>query len=189
METELAIFLNQAKQRNLENQKAFKILYDCSLYGVAIGLLRQELDTLVRLCYLFLSRDRGELLEAKALIKLSINGEQWTLTLGNSKKRRITDREMVDLARHLGGWEQLVYKFGCRLIHLSDFHLYLERDPFANIPADEKKQIIEYMVRYHKYPYSEVTFEKLIEYLPAIMEKISSNITGYIEDLPIIFED
>lgn len=189
MEMELAIFLNQAKQRNLENQKAFKILYDCGLYGVAIGLLRQELDTLIRLCYLFLSRDLDRLLEAKELIKQSINGEQWMIALGNSKKRRITDREMVDLAYHLGGWEQLVYKFGCKLIHLSDFHLYLEKDPFENIPHDEKMQIIEYMVIYHEYPYSEVTFETLIEYLPAIMEKISSNICGYIEDLPIIFED
>ena len=37
---------------------------------------------------------------------------------------------MVDLAQGLHGWTQLVYRFGCSFIHLSDLHDYQARDPF-----------------------------------------------------------
>lgn len=45
-------FYKQVTERTLENKNAFKVLFDQQLYGVCIGLLRQELDTLIRLVYI-----------------------------------------------------------------------------------------------------------------------------------------
>ena len=72
MSNSLSIFLSQAKNRSLENQKAFQLLVDSGLFGVAIGILRQELDTLIRLSYLYL--DETAINTAHALIEKSING-------------------------------------------------------------------------------------------------------------------
>ena len=97
---------------------------------------------------------------------------------------KLTDREMLNLADHLGGWEQIIYSFGCKLIHLSDYHMYLTRDPFDLISESEKNQIIGYLSSYHQYPDSDIDFEKLKGYLPNIMEKLSGNVEFYIEELP-----
>lgn len=46
-------FLAGAKARSLENRKSFGLLYDQGCHGVCIGLMRQELDTLLRLSFLW----------------------------------------------------------------------------------------------------------------------------------------
>ena len=53
-------FSAQINARTLENTEAFEVLFDKQLYGVCIGLLRQELDTLMRLTYLNTLEDNNE---------------------------------------------------------------------------------------------------------------------------------
>jgi hypothetical protein len=178
------IFLSQAKARSDENQSAFELLMDQKLYGVAIGLLRQELDTLVRLSYLYLPET--PLQTAMSLMQMSVDGKQWTKVNHNGKEVKITDRNMLDLSGHLGGWENVIYKFGCKLIHLSDYHLYMTRDPFDSVGVEEKQEIIGYLSFYHKYPDQTITFEALIEYLPKVMEKLNRNVNFYIEEIPMM---
>jgi hypothetical protein len=106
MNKNLAVFLDQVKNRSIENKKAFQLLFESKLYGVAIGILRQELDSLIRLSYLWLPETSVEV--AQSLIEKSVRGDKWKVVNHNGKDIPLTDRGMVDLASHLGGWEQLI---------------------------------------------------------------------------------
>ena len=183
MNEHLHKFLNQVKHRSLENAQAFNLLLESKLYGVAIGLLRQELDSLIRVSYLWLPETPVSV--AESLIEMSVRGQVWKVVNHNNKEVKLTDRDMLNLANHLGGWEQIIYSFGCKLIHLSDYHLYLHNDPFQSISQIEKEEIVGYLARYHEYPKTDICFNDLIEYLPKIMEKLSGNIEFYIEELPV----
>lgn len=174
-------FLGQVQGRTKENVKAFNVLYPEGLYGVCIGLLRQELDTLLRLCYLWHSQTSDA--EAKRLVEMSAKGEQWTQITSKGKEIRLADRTMVNLASHLGGWEQIIYSFGSKLIHLSDFHLYQSSDPLLKCSASEREEIRDYLSQYHEYPYEDATLAGVIEYLPKVMDKLTGNVEFYIEEL------
>jgi hypothetical protein len=143
-----------------------------------IAILRQELDSMVRVIYLLSITDSTRRDE---LIKASIDGRQWTVENSN---RRVTDREMVDLASQLQGWTGSVYKFGCAFIHLSSFHDYQDRDPLDFISDNEKSDILQHMRYYHHGPNQpNPTFADLIPYLPKVFDKIASNLECYVKDL------
>ena len=91
---------------------------------------------------------------------------------------------MVDLAQHLQGWTQSVYKFGCAFIHLSNLHDYNDRDPLLQLPADERTDIISHCRYYHGGPLSDSAgFDELVPYLPNVLEKISGNLECYLKNL------
>jgi len=46
-------FVSVVRARSIENNDAFELLYKSKFYTVCIGLLRLELDTLLRLCFLW----------------------------------------------------------------------------------------------------------------------------------------
>ncbi|WP_146140471.1 hypothetical protein [Zobellella endophytica] len=176
----LTIFRDQAKLRSAENQKAFEVLINNGCYGVAAGLLRQELDTLIRvtyLCYEDLDIEYG-----RQLIKDSVEGRRWKKINLKGKSVPITDREMVNLAKHLGGWEGYVYDFGCKFIHLSDAHYYEFVDPIEKISTEDKELIISYLKEKHEYPHEELTFELVKPFLPSVMEKIANSIEFFSEE-------
>ena len=86
---------------------------------------------------------RGYLIDAAA------NGRKWT---AKGSRKKLTDREMVDLANRLHGWTESVYRFGCGLIHLSNMHDYRTRDPLRHLPDDERNAVIEHLRSYHGGP-------------------------------------
>lgn len=182
MNRDLTIFLDQVKNRSIENKRAFRLLFESNLYGVAIGILRQELDSLIRLSYLWIPETSVEV--AQSLVEKSVSGDKWKVVNHKGKEVKLTDRDMLNLASHLGGWEQTIYMFGCKLIHLSDYHLYLDKDPFETIPQSEKEEIIGYLLAYHNYPKTDICFDDLVDYLPKVMDKLSDNVEFYIEELP-----
>jgi hypothetical protein len=147
------------------------------LAGQMVSLLRQELDSMVRVIYMLAQTpQRREL-----LIDASVNGEKWTR---ESSRGRVTDKEMVDLAQNLQGWTHSVYKFGCAFIHLSAFHDYNDRDPLRQLPPEEQRDIIEHCRSYHGGPPGDhPDFESLLPYLPRVLEKIASNLECYVKDL------
>ena len=76
-------------------------------YSITVGILRQELDSMIRVIFLLSQRDhrlRSRLLEQ------AVSGETWMVPTPNGKLKKVTDREMVDLAQDLQGWTQLVYR-------------------------------------------------------------------------------
>jgi hypothetical protein len=133
---------------------------------------------MVRVIFLLSVNDpiyRGQLIAA------SVSGDKWT---ANGRGSRITDREMVELAQDLHGWTESVYRFGCAFIHLSALHDYQDRDPLGIIPPEEREAILKHMRYYHGLPSrSDVTARDLIPYIPAVFDKISTNLECYLKDL------
>jgi hypothetical protein len=150
-------------------------------FSVAVGLLRQELDSLIRVAYL--SEQGASSQTARALMADSVNGNQWTTATANGRYRRITDREMLDIAAHLGGWVEIIYLFGCKLIHLSDMHDYEVSDPFAKLSNQTRQEIITYLHDYHGYPYPDIDQPKFEAYLPKVMQKLIENVTYYVAEI------
>ena len=114
-------------------------------------------------------------------IEDSINGEKWSQ---EGSRARVTDKEMVDLAQNLQGWTQSVYKFGCAFIHLSNLHDYNDRDPLAQLPEQERDNILRHCRYYHGGPPGpNPSFSDLIPFLPNVLDKISANLECYLQSL------
>ncbi|AXQ24000.1 hypothetical protein BEN71_18960 [Acinetobacter wuhouensis] len=165
--SDLEKFSMQVTERTKENYKAFELLFDKQLYGVCIGLLRQELDTLIRLNYLNVLEDNNKKIE---IITKSVEKGLWGLN------KRISDAEMKKNIPNNLGWANNVYEFGSRFIHLSGFHLYKLEDPITKIHTDELNKIIGYLEDKHGFKKVEnLNFQHLLNYLPDVMEKIIEN--------------
>ncbi len=142
--------------------------------SVAVGILRQELDSMVRIIFL---RNQPDSQQRVRLLRMAVSGEAWSLPTPRGNLMRVTDRQMVDFANDLHGWSKMVYKFGCNFIHLSDCHDYHARDPFAALPDDERLSIAQYLRQYHQGNASaDSTFEEISAYFPKVLEKISANL-------------
>jgi hypothetical protein len=175
---ELAIFCRQVRKRSQENREALLLLHRSALTGNIMGILRQELDSMVR-CIFLLSVADSQYRER--LLHDSVTGKPWPTKDG---KRKITDRDMVDLSSALHGWTQNVYAFGCGFIHLSAFHDYSDRDPFDSLSMEDRRDIAGYLSYYHGVTVNPATKFRDIEFvLPAVFEKISANLECYVKDL------
>ena len=170
----LAIFLRQVRSRSVEHQNAMHVLAREGLAGQMVAVLRQELDSMVRVIYL-LTQDidrRNKLIEA------SVRGEKWSQ---QNSRASVTDKEMIDLAQNLQGWTRSVYKFGCAFIHLSGLHDYNDRDPLEQLPLQERDDILEHCRYYHGGPHdNNAKFSELIPFLPRVLEKIAGNLECYL---------
>jgi hypothetical protein len=177
----LQIFCRQVRRRSREHRQAIHLLSQERLSSPIIAILRQELDSMIRVIFLLSLKDTACRDE---LIKASVEGREWTTRTAKGKKRRITDREMAELANQLQGWTLSVYRFGCAFIHLSSFHDYHDRDPMAAISNDEKEAILRHMRYYHGGPIQpNPKFADLITYLPEVFDKIARNLECYVRDL------
>ena len=151
------------RRRSAENKKAIHLLVENGLLGNAISILRQELDSMVRVIYLlFCPEERRSL-----LIQNTLNGQKWN----------VTDRTMVDYSNQYWGWTDFVYKFGCAFIHLSQFHEYLTEDPFSKISEEDSTAIKGYLNQYHNFLLeNDLNVRTLEPYLIQVFEKVSDNI-------------
>lgn len=178
-------FCRLIRARSEENRRSVKLLLKNELYSVAIGVLRQEIDSLIRISYLYEESKDNSPARARKLVRELVEGERWTR---NSKKGRpvaITDREMLNAYQNAIGWEKLVYDFGCQLIHLSNFHDYKSVDPILSLPDDVKEEISLYLAQYHGYNGRNLNLDSLVEYLPNVIDKICDNTNTFTE----IFEE
>lgn len=172
------IFCRQIRARSMEHRQAIHLLHPKSLSAQVVAILRQELDSLVRVIYLLSITDKQRRAE---LLQASIDGRKWTAP---GSRKSITDREMVDLAQHLHGWTQSVYRFGCGFIHLSNFHDYRQRDPMAALTSEEREAILQHMRYYHGGPTGQnPSFQDIIPYLPQVFFKIADNLECYLAEL------
>jgi hypothetical protein len=170
------------QQRSDENRRAMHC-FDMP-YGVvspAFSILRQELDSMIRVIFLLLLPD---LTERDRLIGATLRGERWKVETVNGKWRDVTDREMVDAAQQLQGWTRSVYRFGCAFVHLSDFHNHFALDPFQRLTQDERDDILHHMRHYHGGPMNNNPgIREIADYVPRVFEKIADNLRHYNEQL------
>ncbi|MFJ8590697.1 hypothetical protein [Streptomyces sp. NPDC093598] len=173
---DLKVFCRQIRERSREHQEAMAVAAERGWASIAIGILRQELDSMVRVIYLL---RQPSALRAD-LIASSISGNRWRIPTDNGKMKPVTDRDMVDLAQSLSGWTRNVYEFGCRFIHLSSAHDYLARDPFRALPNEEREIVAKYINHYHgglgERISTDSAFSEIVAYSPSILKKISSNL-------------
>jgi len=169
-------FCKIVRQRSNENKQAIALLSRAGLTGQVVSVLRQELDSMVRIIFL-LSQNIDE---RNHLINLTLIGKKWKLR----NNANVTDRQMVDLADTLNGWTESVYKFGCAFIHLSSLHDYTFNDPFENLEDGEINSIKTHLNNYHLFPMTDaLTLQSVSPYLPMVFDKIESNSGYYIERL------
>jgi len=175
---DLRILCRQIRSRSAEHQAALGHLHPARLHGQVVSILRQELDSLVRVVYLLHVNEDARRAD---LVRDAVEGIQW---IQPHSRRRVTDREMAKLADGLNGWTLSVYKFGCAFIHLSSFHDYRERDPMEMISQEEREAILSHMRHYHGGPCgSRPTFDELANFLPDVFRKIASNLESYLKQL------
>ena len=171
-----AKFIRLTRDRSHDNTVAIKTLHAQQLYGQATSILRQELDSLIRVCYLLTITDPNERLR---LIDDTINGSKWKV---NGKN--VTDRNMVDVASQYNHWAPEVYSFGNSFTHLTNYHDFKNSDPLNQLSANEKATIKNYLKTYHFFPDGEdVTFESVIPLIPQVAMKVSDNLNRYLDDL------
>jgi hypothetical protein len=177
-DSDLILSCRQVRKRSQENRKALLLLQPNSLTGNVMGILRQELDSMIRCIFLLSVADKQY---RERLLRESVMGKTWRTKEG---KRKITDRDMVELSSSLHGWTKSVYAFGCGFIHLSAFHDYPDRDPFDSLPVEARRDIAAHLRYYHGVIVDETTKLRDIEFvLPAVFEKISANLECYVKDL------
>ncbi len=145
------------------------------------SILRQELDSMVRVIYLLSIEDVHERMR---LIRQTLAGDKWSVETPKGKSRTVLDRDMVEIANDLNGWTESVYKFGCAFIHLSDFHMHETDDPFKKLPDGERADVVRHLRHYHGGPFSDTPSIHELEFLlPDVFRKIHSNLEHYVEDL------
>ncbi|WP_248767828.1 hypothetical protein [Pseudomonas sp. MWU12-2345] len=171
----VAVFTRQVFSRSSDHKRAMRLLENANIPSQMIAILRQELDSMIRVVYLL----NQEPSRRMALIEASVKGTQWRHISGRG---RVTDHEMVDLAQQLQGWTGSVYKFGCAFIHLSNLHDYNDRDPMRQISVEDRESILVHCRHYHGGP-AHSDFPHLLPYLPRVLEKISGNLECYLEQL------
>jgi|SRR6266571_720786 len=174
--TAVETFCRQIRARSTEHRAAIHALRQ--MPGQIISVLRQELDSMVRVIFLLAQRDRNYRAQ---LIESATSGEKWT---AKDSRTRVTDRDMVNLAQRLHGWTRSVYEFGCGFIHLSNLHDYRNRDPLTQIVPAERDAILAHLRYYHGGPSNSTpTFDDLIPLLPRVFDKIADNLECYVKDL------
>ena len=175
--TETEQFCKILRERSLENVAAGQLLFSNELYGQFISVLRQELDSLVRVVFL-LSND----LETRQhFISQTLQNNIWTMP---NSKTIVTDRNMVDLTGSLHGWTNSVYKLGCAFIHLSTMADYKNTNPFQQLSQTEINDIKQHLHHYHGFQLtSQLSMNTITPFLLKVLEKVSSNLKCYIDDL------
>ena len=175
-------FCELVRNRSRENREAMHCFSPPHrVLSPAIAILRQELDSMVRVIYLLKLKDLGE---RDRLIDSTLQGTKWNVATAKGRFRDVTDREMVDLAQRLQGWTQSVYRFGCAFVHLSDFHNHLARDPFARLSKAERDHVLSHMRYYHGGPSrDDPDMRELSTYIPRVFDKIADNLECYLEQL------
>lgn len=160
-------FCRIVRERSSTNEQAMNRLSD--LPGHQVGILRQELDSMVRAIWL----GHCDGVERQRLAQLFQQSGEFRQVSGG----RITDAAMVALAGRLHGWTQRVYKFGCAFIHLSTAHDFHNRDPFVDLSVSDRREIIEHISNYHSIRLPETFgFADVVPVLPRVFEKIRGNL-------------
>ncbi|MEU8078774.1 hypothetical protein AB0B31_25460 [Catellatospora citrea] len=181
---DLECFCRQIEARSREHQQAMPVVVEHGWWSLAVGMLRLELDSLIRVIYLLHQPQQVR----NEIIASSIAGDgRFRLETPRGRLTTATDADMLNAADRLlglNGWVRRVYKFGCSFIHLSSAHDYLALDPFQALPPDERLVIAEYLRHYHGGTVDpQSTFAEVTPYVPKVLTKISSNLELYVDDL------
>lgn len=171
-------FYNAIKTRSDENEKALQWLIQEKLYSLIGSIIRLELDSLIRLCYIKALENENEN-EKNSLLEQFFNGERWSV-----EKQIITDRKMVTYVTNslMLGWVEPIYDIGCAFIHLSPYHDYANLNPTQNLSNAQRKTIVDHVESHHKIRLDiNFGFNELVNIAPLVFKKLRDNLLYEIE--------
>jgi hypothetical protein len=170
-------FCRAVGARSQEHRQAMQVAVDQGWWAITGSVLRMELDSMIRVIYLLrrpASRDR--------ILASCVAGQGF-----RDGGRRIPDSDMLAVAIGHEPWVKSVYEFGNKFVHLTDAHDYAEVDPFRNYK--DKDQVIDYLRQYQGQTIPGLpldggsTMREIAAYAPDVLNKISSNLGSYIDNL------
>lgn len=168
-------FCRLLRERLNEHRKAINLMLLNELYGQAISILRQELDSMVRVIFL---KEQSDFLIREHFVEQTLSNAKWTLP---NSRTIVTDRQMVELSNTLFGWTKSVYKLGYAFIHLSPMSDKKNENPFLQLSVEEINDIKEHLNHYHGFPLSsDLNMNTISRYLNKFFTKVSDNLEAYI---------
>ncbi|MBW3243537.1 hypothetical protein KUV57_12765 [Epibacterium sp. DP7N7-1] len=174
----LRAYMRLVEERSREHNKAFGILYPQGLFGTCAGIIRQEIDNLMRVDYLAFSIP---LADREQLCREALLGVRWQKHTPKGKLTDIRDVDFHTRAKNNHSWVSLVYQYSSKFIHLTNYWNYSASDPLATMPEDDRTEMAAYLTEYHGFTGDDLKMDDLIEYLPQVFEKIRSNVELYVE--------
>lgn len=152
-----------------------------NLLSTQMSIIREEVDSLLRVIYLLGVNDYEELAD---IIGNSFDQRKFGPTKADGEARRLSDKSMVQAAAVQFDWLETLYDFGCSFIHLTGLHSYQERDPFRMLSPSEREVIAGFVNRYYRATISANSqFTEVAHYLPQIFRKVAENLERLLGDL------
>jgi len=176
-EDNIDIFCRAVEARSEEHRQAMDVALDRGWWAIAGSVLRMELDSMIRVIYLLRRPDRRDRILASC-----VAGEGFKYGQGY-----ISDQKMIAVATRDNGWVDAVYEFGNKFVHLTDAHDYAEVDPLQ--AYEHRGDVIKYLNDEYrgKVPGRRLddssTLRDIAAYAPHVLDKITSNLSRYTEDL------
>ncbi|GAB6122462.1 hypothetical protein [Dysgonomonas termitidis] len=169
--TQKDAFCNLLRERSKEHRLAISLMIENGLYGQAISILRQELDSMVRTIFLL---EKSDINVRNHYMSQTLNNQKWTFP---NSRTLVTDRHMVEFSNNLYGWSLSVYKLGCAFIHLSPMSNYTNKNPFFYLPDTEIQDIKQHLHHYHNFSLEEeLNMNTVIPYLQRVFTKVADNL-------------
>jgi len=172
-------FKDAIYKRSLENEQAFYLLSKQKLYTLIGVIIRLELDSLMRFCYLESLEDDEE---KDLLINQFLDGKRWEL-----EKGFVTDRKMVEHMTNtlMLGWALHIYDIGCAFVHLSPYHDWAINEPTRNLTIEQRQNIASNVnehvrcglyKKYNKTMKESFDFNDLVEISEDVFCKLKDNL-------------
>lgn len=159
-------FCRIVRERSSANEQAMTRLSD--LPGHQVGILRQELDSMLRVIHLRLSDE----ITRDQIAQDFVAGRGFLKANGS----RITDAEMLREARLHYGWVTRIYDFGCKFIHLSTAHDFESHDPLDDLRASDRSEIRSFFRDFHGADLAEgFSYRDVLPLIPSIFRKLKDN--------------
>src|SRR5258707_15481337 len=90
---DLETFCRQVRERSREHREAMSAATERDWSSVAVGILRQELDSMVRTIFLNSQPDAHERVR---LLAMAVSGKKWTFPTPHGRLAQVTDRDMIN---------------------------------------------------------------------------------------------
>jgi hypothetical protein len=180
MQQDIIEFRKIIEHRLDENWKSFTLLFNMNHYGNCISIMCQELDQMIAILFLL---NRNEV-ERKHLINLSTNNHKWYFLDYETKKNYINEKDLINFADTLIGWDKSIYEFGLSFNKLSINFNYLMKDPIVGMSESDKSKIYTYIKTYHSYEFPvQFGLKELVPLLKEVFTIITAKIGAYLEKL------
>ena len=139
-------FIRMVRSRSSEHRQVMAFATENNLLSTQMSMIREEVDSLVRVIHLFGVNDYNELAD---IIGNTFDQRKFGPTKADGRARRILDKSLIQDAAAQFDWLETLYEFGCSFIHLTGLHSYQERDVFRMLSPSEREAIAEFVNHYY----------------------------------------